>query len=123
MLGGNAIRGSRVGSGPMGEQDHGYHAERVRVSYWDQLGNEVVRYFSADVDPADIPEIIDSPTSGLPAGRDQANPPTVSRDEPYKTHLAYVKERRTDEEAKQLLEDALERLRERRGRGGSLDAA
>ena len=27
--GGNAIRGTRVGSGPMGEQDHGYHADRI----------------------------------------------------------------------------------------------
>ena len=43
--GGNAIRGTRVGSGPMGEQDHGYHADRIAVSYWDGLGNETVRYF------------------------------------------------------------------------------
>ena len=40
--GGSAIRGSRVGAGPMGEQDHGHHAERVAVSYWDALGNETV---------------------------------------------------------------------------------
>ncbi|HEY6801049.1 MAG TPA: RNA polymerase-binding protein RbpA, partial [Agromyces sp.] len=26
--GGNAIRGTRVGAGPMGEQDHGFHADR-----------------------------------------------------------------------------------------------
>ncbi len=45
--GGNAIRGTRVGSGPMGEQDHGYHADRIAVSYWDGLGNETVRYFAA----------------------------------------------------------------------------
>jgi len=36
--------------------------------------------------------------------------------EPYKTHLAYVKERRTEEEAATLLEEALEQLRARRGR-------
>ncbi len=47
--GGNAIRGTRVGAGPMGEQDHGYHADRVAVSYWDALGNETVRYFAAGV--------------------------------------------------------------------------
>ena len=40
--GGNAIRGTRVGSGPMGEQDHGYHTDRIAVSYWDGLGNETV---------------------------------------------------------------------------------
>ncbi|MDP4899423.1 MAG: RNA polymerase-binding protein RbpA, partial [Pontimonas sp.] len=34
----------------------------------------------------------------------------------YKTHLAYVKERRTDKEAKQILEDALTRLRQKKGR-------
>jgi hypothetical protein len=35
--------------------------------------------------------------------------------EPYKTHLAYVKERRSDTEAEQLLEEALDQLRARRG--------
>ncbi|WP_111719990.1 RNA polymerase-binding protein RbpA [Homoserinimonas sp. OAct 916] len=113
--GGSAIRGSRVGAGPMGEQDHGYHAERVKVCYWDALGNETVRYFAANVADEDIPEIIDSPSSGLPAGRDQANPPVEAKVEPYKTHLAYVKERRTEDEAKTLLEDALMQLRRRRG--------
>jgi hypothetical protein len=37
------------------------------------------------------------------------------RNEPYKTHLAYVKERRTPEEAEELLEAALQKLRARRG--------
>jgi len=113
--GGSAIRGSRVGAGPMGEQDHGYHADRVAVQYWDALGNETVRYFAAGLPEEEIPEIIDCPTSGLPAGRDQANPPQVAKNEPYKTHLAYVKERRTPEEAEQLLEEALQQLRVRRG--------
>lgn len=113
--GGNAIRGSRVGAGPMGEQDHGFHADRVAVSYWDALGNETVRYFSADIPPEDIPDTIDSPHSGLPAGRDQQHPPESAKNEPYKTHLAYVKERRTPEEAEALLDDALAQLRERRG--------
>jgi hypothetical protein len=40
----------------------------------------------------------------------------VAKLEPYKTHLAYVKERRTEDEAEQLLEDALRQLRERRGK-------
>ena len=105
--GGNAIRGTRVGAGPMGEQDHGYHADRVAISYWDALGNETVRYFVADIDPAEIPDVIDSPHSGLP--------PAVAKTEPYKTHLAYVKERRSDDEAAQLLDEALTQLRERRG--------
>lgn len=113
--GGSAIRGSRVGAGPMGEQDHGVHAERISISYWDALGNETVRYFAANLPSEEIPDIIDSPHSGLPAGRDKDNPPQVAKLEPYKTHLAYVKERRTDEEAAQILEDALHQLRVRRG--------
>ena len=113
--GGSAIRGSRVGAGPMGEQDRGFHADRIKVSYWEALGNETVKYFAATLPEDEIPEIIDCPTSGLPAGRDQQNPPSVVKLEPYKTHLAYVKERRTEEEAAQLLEDALNQLRARRG--------
>lgn len=113
--GGNAIRGTRVGSGPMGEQDHGYHADRIAVSYWDGLGNETVRYFAAGLPDEEIPETIDHPQSGLPAGRDKNNPPELAKNEPYKTHLAYVKERRTDDEAAQLLDEALSQLRERRG--------
>lgn len=111
----NAIRGSRVGSGPMGEQDRGYQAERISVSYWDANGNETVRFFAANVPDEEIPEQIDCPQSGLPAGRDKANPPQLTKAEPYKTHLAYVKERRTEEEAAELLEDALRQLRARRG--------
>lgn len=113
--GSSAIRGSRVGAGPMGEQDHGIHAERIAISYWDALGNETVRYFAANLPEEEIPEIIDCPQSGLPAGRDKDNPPELAKLEPYKTHLAYVKERRTPEEAEQILEDALYQLRVRRG--------
>lgn len=116
--GGSAIRGSRVGAGPMGEQDRGYHADRIAISYWDELGNETVRYFAANLPEEEIPDIIDSPSTGLPAGRDKDNPPKVAKTEPYKTHLAYVKERRTEEEAAQLLDEALQQLRERRGTAG-----
>ncbi len=114
--GGSAIRGTRVGSGPMGEQDRGIQADRIAVSYWDAMGNETVRYFSAQVDPEEIPDIIDSPSTGLPAGRDKDNPPELPVNEPYKTHLAYVKERRTAKEAQQILEEALLKLRARKGR-------
>ena len=115
--GGSAIRGSRVGAGPMGEQDRGFHAERVAVSYWDAVGNETVRYFAANLPDEEIPDVIDSPSTGLPAGRDKENPPSVAKAEPYKTHLAYVKERRSDAEAKDILEEALATLRARRKSG------
>ena len=60
MSSGNAIRGSRVGAGPMGEAERGESAPRV---------------------------------------------------EPYKTHLAYVKERRSDSDGEAILAEALARLR------------
>ncbi len=115
MVSSSAIRGSRVGSGPAGEMDRGYVADRIAVSYWDAYGNETVRYFAANLPDEEIPDIIDCPKTGLPAGRDKDNPPAIVRTEPYKTHLAYVKERRTDEEGEALIEDALRRLRARRG--------
>ncbi|HEY0260543.1 MAG TPA: RNA polymerase-binding protein RbpA [Lacisediminihabitans sp.] len=114
--GGSAIRGSRVGAGPMGEQDRGYHAERLQVFYWCANGHELSPYFLATIEPAEIPETLDCPNCGLPAGRDKENPPSVAKLEPYKTHLAYVKERRTEEEAAVLLDEALQQLRARRGR-------
>ena len=97
----------------MGEKDHGVRADRRAVSYWDALGNETVRYFAADVPEEEIPEQIDSPNSGLPAGRDQNNPPELAKNEPYKTHLAYVKERRSDADGAAILEESLKSLRDR----------
>lgn len=112
--GGSAIRGSRVGAGPMGEQDRGYKAERITVSYYCSAGHEYSPQYAANVDAAEIPELIDCPNCGLPAGQDKANPPIIHKHEPYKTHLAYVKERRTAAEAKELLEEAVAAVRERR---------
>lgn len=114
--GGSAIRGSRVGAGPMGEQDRGVQAERVQVSYWCANGHQSDPYFLASVGEDEIPTLIDCPSCGSPAGRDRNAPPDTSRQEPYKTHLAYVKERRTPEEAEALLDEALTNLRKRRSR-------
>ena len=112
--GGAAIRGSRVGAGPMGEQDRGFKAERITVSYYCSAGHEYSPQYAANVETAEIPELIDCPSCGLPAGQDKANPPIVTKHEPYKTHLAYVKERRTATEAKELLDEAVAAVRERR---------
>lgn len=112
--GGSAIRGSRVGAGPMGEQDRGFKAERITVSYFCSAGHEYSPQYAANVETAEIPELIDCPSCGLPAGQDKANPPIVTKHEPYKTHLAYVKERRTATEAKELLDEAVAAVRERR---------
>lgn len=40
MAGGSAIRGSRVGAGPMGEAERGESIARFRVSYWCANGHE-----------------------------------------------------------------------------------
>lgn len=117
--GGSAIRGSRVGAGPMGEQDRGFHAERIQVFYWCANGHELSPFFLATIEPEEIPETLDCPNCGTPAGRDKENPPLVAKLEPYKTHLAYVKERRTEEEAASLLDEAIDQLRTRRGTLGA----
>lgn len=120
---GSAIRGSRIGAGPMGEQDRGFHADRIVRSYYCMNGHVQSPMFAASVDEIEIPEQLDCPTCGLPAGQDKDNPPLVAKHEPYKTHLAYVKERRTEEEATQLLEEAVAAVRERRIRLAEAAAA
>ena len=112
--GGSAIRGSRVGAGPMGEQYRGFKSERVQRSYYCINGHVQEPMFAAHIDLSEIPEMIDCPNCGMPAGQDKKNPPETAKHEPYKTHLAYVKERRTADEAKSLLDEALTSIRERR---------
>ena len=114
-----SIRGARVGAGPMGEQDRGHHVERVTLSFFCSNGHEVHPQFAANIAPEELPGEIDCPHCGLPAGLDKNNPPQVAKVEPYKTHLAYVKERRTDKEAAEILEDALQQIRERRERAAA----
>ena len=116
MVGTNAIRGSRVGSGPMGESERGESAPRIVVSYWCGRGHETRPSFVQD-DEIQVPDVWDCPRCGLPAGQDRDNPPQPLRNEPYKTHLAYVKERRTDAEAVAILAEALDALRARRAAG------
>ena len=108
MAGGNAIRGSRVGAGPMGEAERGEAAPRQRITFWCVNGHETRPSFAGE---AAIPETWDCPRCGFPAGRDQGNPPAPHKAEPYKTHLAYVRERRNAEDGEAILADALARLR------------
>jgi len=107
---GSAIRGSRVGAGSMGEAERGESIERFHVSYWCANDHEVRPSFAVE-ETVVIPAEWDCPKCGLPAGRDKANPPSAVVNIPYKTHLAYVKERRTDKEGEKILEDALRKLR------------
>ncbi len=112
MASGNAIRGSRVGAGPMGEAERGDAAPRVHISYWCGNGHETSPSF-AEEPGLDVPETWDCPRCGLPAGQDQANPPEANRNAPYKTHLAYVKERRSEVDGQAILDEALQSLRDR----------
>lgn len=113
MAGGSAIRGSRVGAGPMGEAERGEAAPRVTVSFYCSNGHENTPSFAQEPGMS-VPETWDCPRCGMPAGQDKANPPSAPKVTPYKTHLAYVKERRSDAEGADILDEALGTLR---GRG------
>ena len=67
MAGGSAIRGSRVGAGPMGENERGESAPRQRVSFFCANGHEVRPAFAID---AAVPDTWDCPRCGFPAGRE-----------------------------------------------------
>ena len=112
--GGSAIRGSRVGAGPMGEVERGEAVPRQRVIYFCSQQHKSEIAFAID---ATAPQSWDCPKCGRPASLDCDNPPPPTKIEPYKTHLAYVKERRSDQEAAEILDEALRKLRDKRKRG------
>lgn len=109
-----AIRGSRIGAGPMGEDERGEAAPRQAVTFFCVNDHTTVLQFAIE---AEVPVGWDCPRCGMPASVDQENRPTAPKTEPYKTHLAYVKERRTDAEAAEILAEALDLLRSRRKSG------
>jgi len=98
----------------MGEAERGEAAPRQSVTYFCSQEHRTLIAFSVE---AVVPESWDCPRCGLPASVDQENPPPPPKIEPYKTHLAYVKERRSDAEAKDILEEALTTLRTKRKAG------
>jgi rubredoxin len=94
----------------MGEAERGDAAPRHRVTFYCANGHETRPSFATE---AAIPETWDCPRCGLPAGQDKANPPAAPKVEPYKTHLAYVKERRSDADGEAILNEALAKLRDK----------
>jgi rubredoxin len=96
----------------MGEKERGETAPRQYVTFFCANGHETVPAFAAE---AVLPDTWDCPRCGFPAGRASEAPPRAPKTEPYKTHLAYVKERRSDADGEALLEEALANLRARRG--------
>lgn len=109
-----AIRGSRIGSGPMGEAERGEAAPRQAITYFCVNDHETVLQFSLE---ADVPDTWDCPRCGMPASTNSSDRPSAPKTEPYKTHLAYVKERRTEDEATEILSEAIETLRAKRKSG------
>lgn len=98
----------------MGEAERGESAPRQNVTYFCSQEHRTLIAFAVE---AQVPDSWDCPKCGLPASIDSDNPPPPKKVEPYKTHLAYVKERRSDAEAKDILEEALQTLRTRRKNG------
>jgi hypothetical protein len=96
----------------MGEAERGESVPRRRVSFWCVNGHETCPSFAEE---ASVPEHWDCPRCGLPAGKERELPPAAPRNEPYKTHLAYVRERRSDADGDAILEEALAKLRALRG--------
>ncbi|CAM3218538.1 RNA polymerase-binding protein RbpA [Nocardioides dubius] len=98
----------------MGEAERGEAAPRQTVTYHCSQAHRAEITFSTE---AAVPESWDCPKCGRPASLDSDNPPPAQRNEPYKTHLAYVKERRSDAEAADILDEAIALLRSRRKSG------
>lgn len=109
MASGNGIiSGSRIGAGPAGEPERGEAAPRRHVSFWCANGHQTRPAFAGD---APVPETWECTRCGNPAGQDRQAPPPLERAEPYKTHLAYVKDRRSAADGEAILAEALARLR------------
>ncbi len=112
-------RGTRVGvtqgSPPQHPNDHGSGQQlpRIRVPYWCAKGHET-RLVFLKLPDEQIPRTWDCPKCGAPATRDPGNPaPPRPEDEIFKSHLDYVKERRSSQDAEVVLAGALDRLRAR----------
>ncbi len=117
----SGFRGIRVGAiegaAPRHEPRDGAGAgqPRLRVSYVCAKGHETSLVF-ARLPEEQIPGVWDCRHCGCTASRDAAK---FGLDdvpgEGFKTHLEYVKERRSSQDAEDVLAGALERLRARRG--------
>lgn len=113
----SGFRGTRVGvnegTGPRNESDHsaGVNVPRMRVSFWCDQGHQTQLVFLKLPDEQ-IPALWDCRHCGRPASRDGAGPdPAEQTEDGYKSHLEYVKERRSGQDAEAVLAGALERLR------------
>lgn len=110
------FRGTRAGAtvgAPSPVQTENPDAEpvpRIRISYWCNNGHETTPVF-AQLPHVQIPDRWDCIRCGMSASRTPGSGMAQPPGEPFKSHLEYVKERRTNAEAEQLLNNALVKLR------------
>lgn len=117
--GSQGFRGTRAGvtagTGPKNESDStvGENLPRIRVPYWCANGHET-RLVFLKLPEDQIPANWDCPKCGLVAAREPGVAPCERQDdEVFKSHLDYVKERRSSQDAERVLAGALKRLRSR----------
>jgi hypothetical protein len=117
----SGFRGTRVGVTEgtglknQGEDPLGERLPRICVSYWCVQGHETRPVF-VKLPEDQIPEVWDCRRCGKPASRHPgAALSDESNEEGYKSHLDYVKERRSSQDAEDVLAGALRRLRAGRG--------
>src|SRR5260370_33211005 len=91
----------------MGGPEGGEAAPGVRGSFWCANRHETRPASPAD---AGVPGPWECAFCDNPAGKDRLNPPPPRRTGPSKTHLDYVKERRTPADGEAILAEALARL-------------
>jgi hypothetical protein len=115
----SAFRGTRVGvaegTGPKNQSEaaSGERVPRIRVTYWCTKGHETQLVFLRLPDDQ-LPASWDCRRCGAPASRDGREAAGDEQlEEGYKSHLEYVKERRSDQDAEEVLAGALEKLRAR----------
>src|SRR5699024_12713326 len=94
--GGNAIRGSRVGAGPIAEVERGEAAPRMSVRFYCSNGHETRPAFALD---APVPEEWGCPRGGRPARTVATNPPPAHHGVPARPHPSLRKPRPAEAEA------------------------
>ena len=115
----SVFRGTRVGvtegTGPKNQSEttSGERLPRIQVSYWCAKGHETQLVFLRLPDEQ-IPSSWDCRRCGALASREGREPAHDEQaEEGYKSHLEYVKERRSSQDAEAVLAVALEKLRAR----------
>jgi len=117
----SGFRGIRVGATEGATPRHepldgsAVRTPRIRITYHCAKGHETPLVF-AQLPDEQIPGVWDCRRCGGTATRDEAQFALEEIPaEGFKSHLEYVKERRSSQDAEDVLAGALERLRARRG--------